>query len=149
MKKNRISEDAMFTHIGRKIKTLAKVLCWIGIVLFILAGLAMIAYGLIKGEVRMIVLMSLAGIATGGVGALLSWVCSFLLYGFGQLVDKTEAIECNTRPDAAPAAPAYEPAPAAQAPLPASEPASGSPVSLDSLSAVEEKPLVIPPSQEW
>ena len=73
----------MFNNIGHKIQVLAKVLCWIGIICWVITGLALMAGGSsmtyrLNGEfVR----------ANSG---------SFLLYGFGQLVEDTHAIRANT-----------------------------------------------------
>ena len=72
----------MFDNIGSKIKALAKVVCWIGIIGSIIAGIVMIAT------------MGTAGILSGFLtiilGALLSWVSSFVLYGFGEMVENSD-----------------------------------------------------------
>lgn len=86
----------MFNNIGRKIKTFAKVMCWIGIIASVVAGLAMIAgssssYAPAAGIV--------AGILTAVMGSLFSWVGSFMLVGFGELVENTAEIAANTRKD--------------------------------------------------
>ena len=72
----------MFDNIGSKIKTLAKVVCWIGIIGSIIAGIAMIAT---MGSVGV-----LSGLLTIVLGALLSWVGSFVLYGFGEMVENSD-----------------------------------------------------------
>ena len=72
----------MFDNIGSKIKTLAKVVCWIGIIGSIIAGIAMIAT---MGSVGV-----LPGLLTIVLGALLSWVGSFVLYGFGEMVENSD-----------------------------------------------------------
>ena len=72
----------MFDNIGSKIKTLAKVVCWIGIIGSIIAGIAMIAT---LGEVGV-----LSGPLTIVLGALLSQVGSFVLYGFGEMVENSD-----------------------------------------------------------
>ena len=72
----------MFDNIGSKIKTLAKVVCWIGIIGSIIAGIAMIAT---LGEVGV-----LSGLLTIVLGALLSWVGLFVLYGFGEMVENSD-----------------------------------------------------------
>ena len=73
----------MFDNIGGKIKTLAKVVCWIGIIACIITGIVQMA----TDED-----LVLAGILTAVVGSLLSWVSSFVLYGFGQLVENSDEI---------------------------------------------------------
>ena len=71
----------MFNRIGAKIMTLATVITCTGIVLSVLAGLIVADYDGWK-----------AGLLVGGLGALASWLASFLLYGFGRLVDNTDII---------------------------------------------------------
>lgn len=72
----------MFKNIGKKIKILAKVVCWIGIIASVIMGLIIMfdAYSLV------------GGLFAAAVGALSSWIGSFLLYGFGELVDNTSEI---------------------------------------------------------
>lgn len=79
----------MYDNIGKKIKTLTKVVtiiliccCFIG---FIIAGARA------SGEGAVI------GILLGAVASLLIWVSSFFMYAFGELVDKVCDIEVNTR----------------------------------------------------
>lgn len=84
----------MFNNIGRKIKTFAKVMCWIGIIVSVAAGLVMIAtsfssYAPAAGIV--------SGILTAVMGSLFSWVGSFMMVGFGELVENTAEIAANTR----------------------------------------------------
>lgn len=93
----------MFNNIGHKIQVLAKVLCWIGIVFWAITGIALIAggssmtYQLNGAYVRASNGSSIvAGILTIVFGVLFSWIGSFLLYGFGQLVEDTHAIRTNT-----------------------------------------------------
>lgn len=81
----------MYDNIGKKIKTLTKVVtivlicgCFIG---FIIAG-ASAGNG---GEGAAI------GILLGAVSSLLIWVSSFFAYAFGELVDKVCDIEVNIR----------------------------------------------------
>ena len=78
----------MFDNIGGKIKTLAKVVCWIGIIACIITGIVLIA----MDEDSILV-----GILTAVVGPLLSWVSSFVLYGFGQLVENSDTLVQQNR----------------------------------------------------
>ena len=80
----------MFNNIGGKIKALAKIICWIGIICCIILAIlyayqARNTYGYIVAAVIAI------------FGSLASWIGSFLLYGFGELVDNSAKIEANTR----------------------------------------------------
>ena len=93
----------MFNNIGHKIQKLAKAFWWIGIVFWTITGLALMAGGSsvtyrLNGEfVRANSGAGVvAGILTIIVGVLVSWIGSFLLYGFGQLVEDTHAIRANT-----------------------------------------------------
>lgn len=74
----------MFSNIGGKIKNLAVVITWIGIITSVIFGIMMMATG--YGE------MVFIGFLVALVGSLLSWIGSFLLYGFGQLIENTDAI---------------------------------------------------------
>lgn len=79
----------MFDNIGGKIKGLAKAIFIIATIIFIIAGLVMLSDG---GDTAMI-----TGIVTIIVGPLAAWVSSWLLYGFGELIEKTTEIAENTR----------------------------------------------------
>lgn len=74
----------MFNNIGRKIKMLAEVLCWIGIILSVSIGILSLFGGIVYFLSFGFILLFL--------GPLLSWIGSFLLYGFGELVVKTTRI---------------------------------------------------------
>ena len=81
-------EGKMFANIGDKIQSVAKILCWIGIALSVLAGLILMAQDSDLAPM---------GILTAGLGALFSWISSLFLYGFGELIVKATQIEKNTR----------------------------------------------------
>ncbi len=83
----------MFDNIGGKIKTLAKVLCWIGIVASVIGGIIMIVGTARSSNPGLGILLSLLYMA---LGCLISWVGSFFAYGFGELIENTEAIRRNT-----------------------------------------------------
>ena len=69
----------MYKNIGRKIKKLAKICCWLGITYSLIAG------AILLGCTLWFVLFVI-------VGALLSWVGSLALYGFGQLIENTDIL---------------------------------------------------------
>ena len=80
----------MFKNIGGKIKGLAAFFAWVGIIGSILGGIGlMIAIG---DEIAII-----AGIGIAVAGSLVSWIGSFLLYGFGQLIYNSDIIAKNTQ----------------------------------------------------
>lgn len=70
----------MFENIGAKIKTLAIVITTISIIVSIIWGISVIRYSFLSGLLVII------------LGSLLSWVGSFILYGFGQLVENSDVI---------------------------------------------------------
>lgn len=76
----------MYKNIGVKIKSLAATLAVIGIILSWLA--ALITVFAASGDCGAIVIAILEGI----VGSLVSWMSSFFMYGFGQLIDNTDIL---------------------------------------------------------
>ena len=72
----------MYENIGEKIKTVAKVACWIGIVFCIISGI----YFLFNH-------VYIAGLFWLTAGPILSWVGTFVLYGFGELIVGVTKIE--------------------------------------------------------
>ena len=77
----------MYDNIGGKIKSLAKASFIFASIVEIIAGLALIA----SEE------MILTGLLVLVLGPVVSWVSSWMLYGFGELIDKACEIEQNTR----------------------------------------------------
>ena len=73
----------MFDNVGSKIKGLASFFCWGGIIASIIGGIILI--GLDED-------LLFAGFAVIVIGSLLSWVSSFVLYGFGELVANSAII---------------------------------------------------------
>ncbi len=78
----------MFNNIGSRIKALAKVICWLGIIISVITGII----GIINGTEQSIV----SGVITIIFGPLASWLGSFFAYGFGQLIENTDEIRKNT-----------------------------------------------------
>lgn len=83
----------MFDNIGGKIKTVAATIAWLGIIGWVIIGSVMIK------EANDSYYPSVMG-AWGGwlviiVGSLSSWVLSFTLYGFGQLIENTDIISAK------------------------------------------------------
>ena len=67
---------------------LAEVLCWIGITVSVLAAVLLFVSGVTEDNPHAV----LFGLLLVVLGPLLSWIGSFLLYGFGELVTKTSRI---------------------------------------------------------
>ena len=77
----------MYENIGGKIKTLAKVICWIEIFACEVGGIVLCTMGSVFSVCMGLLLMIL--------GSLLSWVGSFMLYGYGDLISRVQSIEEN------------------------------------------------------
>ena len=77
------NSTGMFGNIGGKIKSLAQVITWLGIIVSVIWG---------------VVLMSTdeafipAGLIIALLGSLISWISSFVLYSFGQLIENTDKL---------------------------------------------------------
>ncbi len=77
----------MFNNISKKIKSLAQILCWAGIICSLVSGIVIIATGD----------LAFLGFVVIVIGSLLSWVSSFTLYGFGQLIENTSPLVQNVQ----------------------------------------------------
>jgi energy-coupling factor transporter transmembrane protein EcfT len=85
----------MYKNIGSKIKLLAKILACIGIVLSISGGILMIINAeTYYGDYDKVRLWS--GIAIIVLGSLFSWLSSWFMYGFGELIETNVEIVKNT-----------------------------------------------------
>ena len=80
----------MFDNIGGKIKGLAKSVCWFGIVVCVITGISMMAYK--TGNPYNNYPLLWPGVEVAVLGSLLSWVGSFALYGFGELIENSRII---------------------------------------------------------
>ncbi len=78
----------MYDNIGGKIKGLAKASFIVAAIAEVITGIALMAT-----DDDLI----LYGLLVMVVGPIVAWVSSFLLYGFGELIDKASEIEKNTR----------------------------------------------------
>ena len=93
----------MYNNIGKKIKGLALASFIVVSIISVLAGLFMFIEDEDMAGIAMLVIL---------VCPLITWVSSWVLYGFGELVDKACDIERNTRGASSPVAPS---SPVAQA----------------------------------
>ena len=91
----------MFTNIGSKLKTTAKVLCWAGILLSAVFGVFMIIRGnelMQYSYTRETGLnMLVTGITVLVFGPVFSWVWGLLLSVFGDLADRVTGIEAGVK----------------------------------------------------
>lgn len=78
----------MFDNIGGKIKVLAKVICWIGIACSCLVGIVMWNEAVEWEEPALF----FSGLLIAGIGSLASWLSSFVLCGFGQLIENSDEL---------------------------------------------------------
>lgn len=103
----------MFSNIGRKIKVLAQVVCWVGIIaavisgIIIMAGGASISMGGYEYSSSASGLTVLAGFLVILLGSLFSWIGSFVLYGFGELIESNADIRALLGGGAGNVAPFY------------------------------------------
>lgn len=83
----------MFSNIGGKIKTVAVVFCFIGIMLTFIVAFTAFAFtsDMFYGR-NPIVPLGIAFLVLI-VGSLLSWIGSFFTYGFGQLIESAQSID--------------------------------------------------------
>ena len=85
----------MFSNIGKKIKTLAAVICWLQIIGFVIVAIIQFVLASQMGGSGATIYI-ITGVLTLIVGPLAAWIGSFLLYGYGELIDKTADVERNT-----------------------------------------------------
>lgn len=83
----------MFDNIGSKIKTVAATIAWLGIIGSIIIGIIIIAEA--NDSYYPSATETLRGWLVIIVGSLSSWVSSFTLYGFGQLIENTDIISAE------------------------------------------------------
>lgn len=81
----------MFENISKKIKGLAKVMCFIGIALGVISGISIIGSYYADYD-KSIFVGLLLGVAYAFLIGVISWVGSFTLYGYGQHIEDTQAI---------------------------------------------------------
>ena len=73
----------MFDNIGGKIKKLAEILCWVGIIASLVLAIVLWA----GNSYRTPTIALGFGVLVGG--AIGFWVGSFFMYGFGELIEET------------------------------------------------------------
>ena len=79
----------MFSRIGKKIKIVANVLFYVLAAASVIGGFYVIFnFGAVLGTGNAILL----GILIALAGCLIAWICAFMLYGYGELVDNSAII---------------------------------------------------------
>lgn len=85
----------MYKNIGKKIRGLAAVIGWIGMILCVLGGvIGCIACIAVDEDVILVGIGCLLG---GFISAIFWWIGTWLMYGFGELIVKTSEVADNTR----------------------------------------------------
>jgi hypothetical protein len=82
----------MFDNIGGKIKGLAKTVCWIGIGISVFIGFVFVLIGAESSYGSNDNVLAPLGMFIMLGGLFLSWISSFLLYGFGQLIENSDKL---------------------------------------------------------
>ena len=77
--------DGLFSNIGTKIKKVTKAFCLIGMAGSIIGGGICMIAGIASGEGAAVI----TGLVIAAVGALMSWLSSLAIYGFGELVENS------------------------------------------------------------
>ena len=78
----------MYENIGEKIKILAKVLFGIGLAVSVFTGFSNISLG-VEIEIGSVIIL---GLLTLVLGPLFAWLSTWLLYGFGELIDTNQKL---------------------------------------------------------
>ena len=86
--------SVMFDDVGYKIKKVARIFSWIGIIGYIICGIVMLLAMLFSFR-ELWYFLFLAPI-TVFLGCLMSWLSVITLYGLGEMIDKVNQIERNT-----------------------------------------------------
>ncbi len=76
----------MYKNIGNKIKTLAKIVCIVIAIIWVMVGFVLIFNRYSSPFVRLI------GLLTIFISPFFAWISSFLLYGYGELIEQNAEI---------------------------------------------------------
>ena len=79
----------MFDNIGGKIKKLAQVVCWVGIISSLVIGIVLMA----MTDPGFTDYLTFVGLLVAVLGSLGSWVSSFFIYGFGELIERAISLD--------------------------------------------------------
>ena len=86
----------MWDNIGGKIKILAKIIAWVGIISSVIGFIIFISFALSDDHYMIGTYLGI-GFCILVIGSIISWISSWFMYGFGELIEKATEIECNTR----------------------------------------------------
>lgn len=82
----------MYNNIGDKIKLIAKVVAWIGIILSVALGIFTLVASANVPDADTRLSMIFSGVIYLIVGPLAAWAGSCITYGFGYLINETNSI---------------------------------------------------------
>ena len=83
----------MYKNIGKKIRGLAAVIGWIGMILCALAGVVCFIIMATQDEIGLGIIALLGCL----ISAAFWWIGTWVMYGFGELIVKTSEVADNTR----------------------------------------------------
>ena len=84
----------MYNNIGKKIKGLVKVLLTISIIFIAIAAVAGIIAAFASGmEAGPAILVAIGILIAAALWILITWISTWMLYGYGEIVDKVAEIE--------------------------------------------------------
>ena len=83
----------MYKNIGSKIRFLAVMLCVCGMIMSIFFGVFILMNASHLQSETLKINGEIQGIAIVIFGCLLSWISSFFMYGYGELIDRVTSIE--------------------------------------------------------
>ena len=101
----------LWNNVGLKIKVLAKILAILGMIVYAVIGIGLIVAGIVAKDQSFEIALGEATfeVAIGGlsmiiagaviiiVGFLVCWIGSWMVYAYGDMADKLNSIEKNTR----------------------------------------------------
>ena len=79
----------MYEDIGYKIKTLIKTVCIIAMIVTIIASVLMIVMGAYEKNI----IVACFGCVCLMIGPFLCYIAGFIIYGYGELIDRVTSIE--------------------------------------------------------
>ncbi len=83
----------MFENPGRKIKGVAKFVCWVGIAASVIIGVIMVIGGVnlagMRGSNGSGEMLLVSGVVVALIGSFASWVGALIVYGIGTMVENS------------------------------------------------------------
>ena len=83
----------MFKNPGAKLKSLAKVIFWISLIIWIIVGVAIVASGSTGNDALGPTVAAIAGLFVIIIGLIISWLSTILIFAIGSAVDDIQTIK--------------------------------------------------------